>query len=154
MSEENTDSRVPKFQLDDANRRGDNYQAKYLAAQVKLDKFTMRDAVNGALSGLDPNTADVDNLRAVLEGSNLRTDGERAIVDYREGDQILVMSPQEAIARMQASESHSNLFNRTKPREPTPQEKHLAWLQTLTPAQFNAYREKRRKAGGDYLSPE
>lgn len=151
MSEENTDGRVPKFQLDDAVQRGDRYAQKYIEAQAKYDKLAARLAVDDALAGL-PDQADVANLRDILKGSNLRCDGERVIVDYREGDQTLTLSPQEAIQRMQASEAHACLFNRPKPKEPSAQDLHNEKLAKMTPQQYDAYRK--RRPGGQHLLPE
>lgn len=144
----NEETHVPRFQLDDANRRGDNYQAKYLAVQVKLDKFTMRDAVNDALSGLDPNTADVDNLRAVLEGRNLRVADDRAIVDF-DG---VTCTPKEAVELMQGQpDKYSVLFNRPKPKAPTKQDLHMQMLRDMPMDNFIRYKKRR---GNDYLTPE
>jgi hypothetical protein len=147
------DLRVPRFQYDDAIRRGDKYQSKYLVAQARLDKHTVRESVRDALAGLNPDESDVGNLKSFLENSNLRTDGDKAIVDFDAGDgRILTLPPGEAVEMMRSQpERYGNLFARQRPRDPTPQEKHHAWLKSLTPRQFMDYRQKR---GPGYMEPE
>lgn len=133
MSEE---SHVPFFQFRDANERADRAEQKYIAAQVKLDKHTMRQGVDDALRDL-PETANVSVLKDFLQKSNLRTDGDRAIIDYKTDDgRTIVVQPIEAIGLMQASETHANLFHVERPKEPSAQEKRAAEIKAMPMDQF------------------
>jgi hypothetical protein len=144
---------VPRQSYDDAVKRGNVFHERASTLQARLDTYTVRDAVSEALTGVDPNQSDVTNLKAFLEGSNLRVADDRAIVDFDAGDgKVLTMSPKEAIELMRSQpEKYGNLFDRPKPPEPTKQEVHNAKLAAMTPRQYMAYRQRR---GDDFLSPE
>jgi hypothetical protein len=138
------ETRVPRFQYEEANRRGDRYQAKYLAAQARLDKYVMKEAVSEALAGFDPSQSDVDNLRAVIENSNLRCDGDNAICDFDAGDgKVLTVTPAEQIKMMQAQpERFGVLFDRPKPKEPSKQDLRNKEIGSMSMTQYMRQRSQ------------
>jgi hypothetical protein len=137
------DTRVPRFQLDDAIRQRDKYQQKYLEAQAKLDRHTARESVRDALTGLGPD-ADVDNLRAVLEGRNLRAESDKGLIDFDPGDgKILTVTPAEAVEMMKGlPEKFGNLFSKPRPKEPTKAELFAARVKDMPMDKYMRERER------------
>jgi hypothetical protein len=94
--------------------------------------------------------ADIDHpiVEAMLDNGKPRVVDGKVVIDYGDGR---VGTPQEAMQFWRDNPQQFGNVVAIKPkREPTAQEKHLAWLQTLTPDQYNAYR---RKYGRAYLDP-
>lgn len=97
---------------------------------------------------LSANDIDHEIVGAMIDNSNPRVVDGRVVIDYGDGK---VGPPAEAMQFWRDNpQQFGNVVTIQPKREPTAQEKHLAWLQTLTPDQFNAYR---RKHGRAYLDP-
>lgn len=138
-----SDGRVPEYQYRDAVARGDRYQQRYIETQTKLDKHTMRQGVDDALRDL-PDTADVDNLRTIIEGANLRVVDDRPIIDYTIDGQSMTATPREIIDLLSTRDDHANLFRVEKPKEPTPQEQRNAEIAGMP---MDQYLKQRKRPG-------
>lgn len=90
-------------------------------------------------------------VASIFDNGKPRVVNGVVIVDYP-GEEGLAGSSGELMQHMRdRPREYGHVVGVQKPKEPTRQEKHLAWLKSLSMAQQMAYRQKR---GPSYLEPE